>query len=138
MARERSAQTFDLCTYDTLPLARDLFPTSRKLVRPRAAVRHRRPAQSHRALDDTRTLAQVVLALDDVKRMRARKTALVEPARPPRRRARAVRSTIALRDEAQLFRGITRAFALGRYSTCLEIVRARAGRRPLASRPSTR
>ena len=69
-------ERFDLCTYDTLPLARDLFPTSRKLV-DLARLFGVPPGQSHRALDDTLALAKIVVALDEVKRSRARTTALV-------------------------------------------------------------
>jgi superfamily I DNA/RNA helicase/inhibitor of KinA sporulation pathway (predicted exonuclease) len=117
MARATGA-TFDLCTYDTLPLARDLYPTSRKLV-DLARQFGIPPGRSHRALDDTRTLAKVVLALDDAKRCRARKTALVNLL-DQLGIALALSDADALCPEARMFRGITRVFALGRYSNCLE------------------
>jgi ATP-dependent DNA helicase UvrD/PcrA len=110
--------SFDLCTYDTLPLARDLYPTSRKLV-DLARQFGIPPGQSHRALDDTLTLAKVVLALDDVKRARARKTGLVNLL-DQLGIALALSDEESLGAEARTFRGITRPFALGRYSTCLE------------------
>lgn len=111
-------ERFDLCTYDTLPLARDLFPTSRKLV---DLARHFDvpTGQSHRALDDTVALAKIVVALDGVKRARARTTALVNLL-DHLGVALALCDEETLGDEATLFRGLTRAFALSRYSTCLE------------------
>jgi DNA polymerase III epsilon subunit family exonuclease len=109
---------FDLTTYDTLPLARDLYPTSRKLV-DLARKFDIPPGQSHRALDDTVALAKIVLKLDDEKRSRGRRTALVNLLDQ-------LGVALALSDEstmcveAKMFRGITRVFALGRYSSCLE------------------
>jgi len=109
---------FDLCTYDTLPLARDLYPTSRKLV-DIARTFGIETGRSHRALDDTLALAKIVLALDGVKRTRARTTALVNLLDH-------LGIALALSDEehlcaeARMFRDVSRGFALGRYSTCLE------------------
>jgi DNA polymerase III epsilon subunit-like protein len=75
MAKELG-KPFDLCTYDTLPLARDLYPTSRKLGD--LARQFGVPLENaHRALDDSVALAKVTLRLDDAKRAHARKTALV-------------------------------------------------------------
>ena len=117
MAREIGAK-FDLCTYDTLPLARDLSAASRKLV-DLARQFGVDAGHSHRALDDTRTLAHVLLALDNLKHARARKTALVDllghvgialALCPPE----------TLCEEALLFREITRVFALGAYSGALD------------------
>jgi superfamily I DNA/RNA helicase/DNA polymerase III epsilon subunit-like protein len=117
MAREIGA-AWDLTVYDTLPLARDLSPTSRKLVD--LARQFGIPSgRSHRALDDTVTLANVLLALGELKLCRARKTALVDLLGH-------LGVALALCDEeelcveAQLFRGITRPFSLGRYSNCLD------------------
>ncbi|MDB4900383.1 MAG: exonuclease, polymerase epsilon subunit family, partial [Gemmatimonadetes bacterium] len=109
---------FDLCTYDTLPLARDLYPTSRKLV-DLARNFGIPPGRSHRALDDTVTLAKVVLALDEVKLSRARKTSMVNLL-DNLGIALALSDEAALCTEARMFRYVTRAFALGRYSSCLE------------------
>ena len=111
-------QKFDLCTYDTLPLARDLYPTSRKLVN-LAKQFDIDTGESHRALDDTVALAQVVLALDAVKRVRARKTALVNVL-DHLGIALALSDESTLSAEATMFRNVARGFALGRYSTCLE------------------
>jgi superfamily I DNA/RNA helicase/DNA polymerase III epsilon subunit-like protein len=106
-----------LCTYDTLPLARDLQPGSAKLVD--LARRFGVDAgTSHRALDDTRTLAHVCLALHDMKVVVARKTALVNlldhlgialllwPGDPD--------------PEAELLARLCRPYAFGRYSDCLD------------------
>lgn len=116
---------FDLCTYDTLPLARDLYPTSRKLV-DLARNFGIPPGRSHRALDDTLTLAKVVLALDEVKRSRARKTALVNLL-DQLGIGLALSDEASLCAEARMFRQISRAFALGRYSTCLEMYEREQG-----------
>jgi superfamily I DNA/RNA helicase len=111
-------QSFDMTTYDTLPLARDLYPTSRKL--PDLARQFGiATGQSHRALDDTLTLAQVVLALDEVKRSRARKTALVNLL-DYLGVGLALSDEQSLCPEAAMLRRIARGFALGRYSSCLE------------------
>jgi DNA helicase-2/ATP-dependent DNA helicase PcrA len=105
-------------TYDTLPLARSLQPTSAKL--PDLARRFGIDAgASHRALDDTRTLARVCLALHDLGAEVTRKTALANlldhlgialmlwPGDPA--------------PEAALLRGLCRPYAFGRYSDCLEL-----------------
>ena len=62
-------------SYDTLPLARELTPGSRKLV-DLAHAYGVDPGQSHRALDDCVTLAQVFPRLNKAKIDRARKTGL--------------------------------------------------------------
>jgi DNA polymerase III epsilon subunit family exonuclease len=108
----------DLCTYDTLPLARDLYPTSRKLV-DLCRQFGVDTGKSHRALDDARALAHVFVKLDAAKLCRARKTAQVNLL-DQLGVALALCDDTALRPEAQLFRQITRGFALSRYSSCLE------------------
>jgi superfamily I DNA/RNA helicase/DNA polymerase III epsilon subunit-like protein len=107
----------ELCTYDTLPLARDLHPGSAKLV-DLARRFGFDPGTSHRALDDTRTLARVCLALHEMKVAVARKTALVNLLD---------HLAIALMlwpgdsdPEADLLRGLCRPYAFGRYSDCLD------------------
>ena len=117
MAREIGA-SFDLCTYDTLPLARDLSATSRKLV-DLARQFGIPPGHSHRALDDTLTLAKVFLALGEMKLSRARKTALVDLL-GHLGVGLSLCEEDTLCEEALLFRNITRPFALGRYSGCLD------------------
>jgi DNA polymerase III epsilon subunit-like protein len=109
------------CTYDTLPLARELHAGSAKLAD--LAARFGIDAGvSHRALDDARTLARVFLALGEVKIQRARKTSLVHV-------LDYLGVALALwdgelGDEAQLLSRLSRSFALGRYSDCLEYYRA--------------
>jgi superfamily I DNA/RNA helicase len=115
---ESSGPPFDLCTYDSLPLARDLLPTSRKLENI-AQLFGIPTGRSHRALDDTVVLAQVVLRLDELRAARARKTALVSVL-DQLGIALALSGEDTLCPEARQFRGFTRVFALSRYSTCLE------------------
>ncbi|MEP7002304.1 MAG: UvrD-helicase domain-containing protein, partial [bacterium] len=117
MARE-IGKKFDLCTFDTLPMARDLSATSRKLV-DLARQFGVDAGHSHRALDDTRTLAHVLLALDDAKRARARKTTHVDLL-GHLGVALALCDEKTLCEEAVLFRGISRVFALGAYSGALD------------------
>ncbi len=104
-------------TYDTLPLARSLQPTSAKLadLARRFGVD---TGTSHRALDDTRALAHVCLALHDLAAEVTRKTALANlldhlaialllwPGDPG--------------PEAELLRRLCRPYAFGRYSDCLD------------------
>ena len=117
---------FELCTYDTLPLARELYPTSRKLI-DLCRQFSVDTGRSHRALDDARALACVFVKLDDAKLCRARKTALVNLL-DQLAVALALADEATLCPEAQLFRKISRSFALGRYSSCLEqYERATAG-----------
>ena len=115
---------FDLCTYDTLPLARDLYPTSRKLVH-LARSFGIDPGRSHRALDDAKALAQVVLKLDEAKLARARKSALLQLL-GHLGVALALCDESALCPEALLFRRLSRPFALGRYSGSLEYYESEA------------
>ncbi len=110
--------TWDLCTYDSLPLARDLSATSRKLV-DLARLFGIDAGQSHRALDDTLTLARVLLELGEMKQSRARKTALIDQL-DQLGVALALSDENTLCEEARLFRNIARPFALGSYSDCLD------------------
>jgi superfamily I DNA/RNA helicase len=116
---------FELCTYDSLPLARDLFRTSRRLSE-LARVLGIDAGRSHRALDDARTLAHVFLALGAMKLQRARKTALVNL-------LDLVGMGLALCDraslcpEALLFREFCVPYTLGRYSSCLELYERERG-----------
>ncbi len=112
---------FDLTTFDTLPLARDLFPTSAKLV-DLARRFDIPPGTSHRALDDTLTLARVTMSLARVRLERTRKTALNEQL-GHLGVALAVHQLATDRimdDESALFQKLTHVFALGRYSGALE------------------
>ena len=117
----RVART-DFCTFDTLPLARELHSGSARLGD--LAARFGIDAgTSHRALDDARTLARVCVALHDQKIIRARKTSLVHLL-DYLGVALALWNAADLDDESQLLRRLTCPFALGRYSDCLEQYRA--------------
>jgi len=111
----------DLCTYDTLLLARELHAGSAKLV-DLARVYGVDPGKSHRALDDTRTLAHLFLALGEAKVARARKTALINLF-DHLGVALALSDEESLGPEAKLLRRLARPYALGRYSDCLEFYR---------------
>lgn len=75
LRRHARGEADAIVTFDTLPLARQLHPGSRTLSH--LAERFGIDAgRSHRALDDARTLAHVLLHLERLKRARARKTAL--------------------------------------------------------------
>ena len=110
------------CTYDTLPLARELHSGSAKLehLASRFGID---PGVSHRALDDARTLARVFLALSEVKIVRARKTSLVHLL-DFLGIALALWRQGELDDEGLLLQRLCRPFSLGRYSDCLEYYRA--------------
>ena len=106
-----------LCTYDTLPLARSLHAGSATLS---DLARHFGvdTGKSHRALDDTRALVGVCLALHALKSSVARKTALVHLLD-----FLGVALTLwpdGLDDEGTLLKDLARPFAFGRFSTCLD------------------
>lgn len=115
---------FDLCTYDTLPLACDLYSTSHTLLN-LARTFGIDPGRSHRALDDARTLAHVVMKLDAAKLARARKSALLQLL-GHLGVALALCDKRALCPEAILLRDFSRPFALGRYSGSLEFYEGEA------------
>jgi superfamily I DNA/RNA helicase len=108
-------------TYDTLVLARELEPGSRKLKD--LATRFGIDAgQSHRALDDSRTLARVFLELDQKRLERSRKTALANML-DQLGIALALDESGAASQLAHEFielRSATALYALGRYSDALE------------------
>lgn len=110
--------TYDLSTYDTLPLARDLFPTSRKLG-DLARQFGIEIGRAHRALDDSRALAGVFVELDKAKLSRARKTALMNLL-DHLGVALALSEEKPASPEVNVFRNLTRPFSLGRYTRCLE------------------
>jgi superfamily I DNA/RNA helicase/DNA polymerase III epsilon subunit-like protein len=124
MVREQGKR-FDLCTYDSLPSARDLLTTSCKLV-DLAATYGVEPGRSHRALDDARTLARVFRKLEEAKVARARKVALVNLL-GHLGVALALSDDGSLCAEARSFRDMARPFALGRYSGALEFYEAEHG-----------
>lgn len=108
----------DIPVYDTLPLARDLHPGSRRLSD--LAEAFGVPLlEAHHALDDARALALVFLRLEEDKLARGRKTALVNLL-DWLGLALALGDWATLSDEAGLLLKLTRAWALGRYSNCLD------------------
>jgi len=106
-----------LVFFDSLVLARALFRSGARL-QDLAARFGVAPGRAHHALDDARTLAAVFTQLGKLQLARARKAALVHL-------LDFVGLGLALQrhpdgDEAELLRAVSRAFALGRYSECLE------------------
>jgi superfamily I DNA/RNA helicase len=118
---ERMSRGHGLLTYDTLVLARELRPGSRRLG-DLAQFYGIEAGHAHRALDDSRTLAQVFLKLDGERIKRSRTTALanlldqlgiamaLDTAGP---------SPGAAREFIEL-RSATAIYSLGRYSDALE------------------
>jgi superfamily I DNA/RNA helicase len=135
VARELG-DTFDLTQYDSLPLARQLCPTSRKLedlARQFGVLQD----NAHRALDDTRALAAVMPELENLKLSRARKIALVGllDHLGVALAIETLKRGERLHEEARLFRDLAIPFTLGRYSNCLEFYeQERAGDESLPSR----
>jgi superfamily I DNA/RNA helicase len=106
-------------------LARDLLQTSKKLehLAPMFGIE---TGRSHHALDDTVALAKVTLALDALKRVRARKTALANLLDYVGL-GLALSPDQSLSDEGRLLRALLSAYALGRYSNCLEVYEREQG-----------
>lgn len=124
----------DFVGYDSLPLARSLHLGSRKLAH---LAEHFGVSvtESHRALADAETLAQVFPRLQSLKLARARTTALShlldylglslvlsDPASVP--------------PEASGIIEVAKAFALGRYSDCLDYYRVERARSGVENAPS--
>lgn len=105
-------------TFDSLPLARYLHPGSRKLedLAHSFGIELR---QAHRALPDAQALVPVFLRLQAGKRARARKTALSHLL-DYLGLALVLSAPESVPDEARGLFKAARAFALGRYSDCLE------------------
>ncbi len=116
LTREHDLE-FGLNMFDSLPLARDLCPASRAL-KDLAALFGVSPGD-HRALADSRCLANVFLGLNEMKVTRAGKTAcqnLLEYLGL----ALALSDQDSLNKEAKLLADVSRFFALGRYGHCLD------------------
>ena len=112
----------DFSTYDTLPLARTLHATSRRLEH--LAKRYGIPTgQSHRALDDCRTLAKLFPMLSETRLEYARKTALVNLL-DQLGIALALSDRDSLCDEARKIFEYVPAYSLGRHSDCLDRYRS--------------
>jgi DNA polymerase III epsilon subunit-like protein len=105
-------------TYDTLVLARELHPGSRRLAD--LALRFKvDTGKSHRALDDSRALAQVFVNLDAERLTRSRKTALANML-DHLAVALALDAKAPPSDELLALRKALPPYALGRYSDVLE------------------
>lgn len=111
-----------LGTFDTLPLARELVPESRRLA-DLARKYNIEVGQSHRALDDARALAKVFLRLNEAKLAQSRKTSLVHLL-DHLGVALALTGPHAEESEAKLLLDLARPYALGGFSDCLEYYRA--------------
>jgi len=121
-------------TYDTLVLARELHPGSRRLsdLALRFGVS---TGKSHRALDDSRALAEVALRLDQERLVRSRKTAMANLL-DYLGLALALDPAGAVSPSAREFtelRSAASVYALGRYSDALEQYRVQ---RELAEDPA--
>ena len=117
MARSLPRGT-DFSTYDTLPLARTLHATSRRLEH--LAKRYDIPTgQSHRALDDCRTLATLFPMLSATRLEYARKTALVNLL-DQLGIALALCDRESWCDEARKMFEFVPVYSLGRHSDCLD------------------
>jgi len=124
----------DFSTYDTLPLARTLHATSRKLEH--LARRYEiNTGQSHSALDDCRTLAQLFPALGATRIEYARKTTLVNLL-DQLAIGLALTDPESLCTEARKFFEFVPAYALGRHSDCLASYRVERDERGDASLPT--
>jgi DNA polymerase III epsilon subunit-like protein len=108
----------DLVTYDTLVLAHELHAGGARLE-DLARVYGVDPGDAHRALADCVTLVGVFLGLGEAKVARARKTALINLF-DHLGVALALADEGTLGPEAKLLRRLSRSYALGRYSDCLE------------------
>jgi superfamily I DNA/RNA helicase len=113
----------DFVGFDSLPLARQLHPGSRKLGDLAHFFGIELPAEAaHRALGDSRALAAVFPRLQAEKLARARKTALAHLL-DYLGLALVLSDPATIPEEAKGLLPIARAFALGRYSDCLDYYR---------------
>jgi superfamily I DNA/RNA helicase len=108
-------------TYDTLVLAHELHAGGARLE-DLARVYGVAPGEAHRALGDCLTLVGVFLGLGEAKVARARKTALINLF-DHLGVALALSDDETLGPEAKLLRRLSRSYALGRFSNCLDFYR---------------
>ncbi len=113
----------DFVGFDSLPLARQLHPGSRKL----GDLAHAfgielKTEDAHRALGDTLALARIFPKLQAEKLARARKTALSHLL-DYLGLALVLSDPATIPEEAKGLLAVSKAFALGRYSDCLEYYR---------------
>jgi DNA polymerase III epsilon subunit family exonuclease len=114
--------------FDTLPLARSLFRESARLTDLAERFGVSLP-RAHHALDDAVALAHVLGGLNQRKRARARKAALVNLL-DYLGLGLALESWAELADEDRLLLELATGFALGRYSDCLEVYESERQRVP--------
>jgi DNA polymerase III epsilon subunit family exonuclease len=115
---EEFADISGLVFFDTLPLARSLFRESARLGD--LAVRFNVPLErAHHALDDAVALARVFRGLGELKRVRARKAALINLL-DHLALGLALETWTKLGDEDRLLQEMAAPFALGPYSDCLD------------------
>ena len=104
--------------FDTLPLARELHSGSAKLGDLAEAFGIGLD-RAHHALDDSRALAHIFRHLEQLKQARGRKVALVNLL-DWLGLSLALADSTSLTAEAGMLHRITRIYALGRYSDCLQ------------------
>ena len=112
-----AGDTWNSPCFDTLPLARDVHPGSRRLT-DLALAFGIDPGKAHRALDDCRTLAQVVGHLERLRIARAR-TISLGSLLDHLAVALALTDPTELSPEDKTLLDAGRIFALGRYSRAL-------------------
>ena len=110
-----------MATYDSMPLAYEMTPTSHKLV-DLAREYGIDPGRSHGALDDARTLAHVFARLNREKVTRSRKSCLLQLL-DHLGVALALSSPLPETGDSRVLLDIARPFALGAFSDALEYYR---------------
>ena len=110
-----------MATYDSMPLAYEMTPTSHKLV-DLAREYGIDPGRSHGALDDARTLAHVFARLNREKVTRSRKSCLLQLL-DHLGVALALSSPLPEAGDSRVLLDIARPFALGAFSDALEYYR---------------
>lgn len=116
------AQFADFLTYDTLVLAREVRTGSASLGN-LARAYGIEIERAHHALDDTKALAHIFLALGEDKIVRARKTSL-DSLLDQVGIALALSDRSTLCDEALRIHELAKFSTLGRFSRCLEVYEA--------------
>lgn len=122
-----------LVFFDTLPLARSLFPGNAKL----GALVERFDIElprAHHARDDAIALAKVFQSLSEQKLIRARKAALASTL-DYLALGLVLGETVSDSAEDQLLMNIARPYALGRFSDCLEVYGAERETAPSLDAP---
>jgi DNA polymerase III epsilon subunit family exonuclease len=134
LVREVGGGDEGLVFYDTLPLARSLFPAGARLadLASRFGVD---TGRAHHALDDSRTLARVFRELSLRRTVRARKAAAISVL-DYLGLALALESKALETEERALLANVSRPYTLGRFSDCLEFYEAERARADAPDAPS--